>query len=101
MKNLIKPKSIKLLNYSFDALILFICKYGLYFCLSAFIFFSFYFISFAVDDSFIYLRYGKVLLETGEWNWNPGLPKIEAYTGILYAILGIIPAFLNFPPIFF
>ena len=77
---------------------MFICKYGLYFCLSAFIFFSFYFISFAVDDSFIYLRYGKVLLETGEWNWNPGLPKIEAYTGILYAILGIIPAFLNFPP---
>ncbi len=56
--------------------------------------------SFQADDSFIYLRYGKNLLESGIWSYNSSdsIPE-EAYTGFLWALLGIIPNLLNIDPI--
>lgn len=63
----------------------------------AFIVFSLFTMSFAVDDSFIYLRYAQNLLEHGVWNWNPSGTLVEAYTGALYAFLPIIPVYSGFP----
>jgi len=53
--------------------------------------FSFIFLQFTVDDSYITFRYAKNLIEHGVWNWNITGEKVEAYTNFLYAILAIIP----------
>jgi len=45
-----------------------------------------------VDDAFIAYRYGKNLVETGEFTWNPGEPAVEGYTG---ALLPLISALLH------
>lgn len=63
----------------------------------SFLIFSLFAMSFAVDDSFIYLRYAWNLKEHGVWNWNPSGPLVEAYTGALYAFLPIIPVYTGFP----
>lgn len=59
--------------------------------------FSLLSMSFAVDDSFIYLRYARNLVDHGVWNWNPSGPLVEAYTGAIYAFLPIIPVYAGFP----
>lgn len=47
---------------------------------------------FTVDDAFISWRYGKNLVDSGIWNYNPSkLDLTQAYTSPLYAVLSIIP----------
>lgn len=66
------------------------------------VFWSFIFIQFTVDDSYITFRYAKNLVEHGVWNWNLVDARVEAYTSILYAILAIIPETLGMnTPLFF
>lgn len=66
------------------------------------VFWSFIFIQFTVDDSYITFRYAKNLVEHGVWNWDLVNDKVEAYTNFLYAILAIIPEKIGMnTPLFF
>lgn len=60
-----------------------------------FLFWILCFLQFTADDSFITYRYGKNLIESGIWNWNPDKNYVEAYTNFSYAFLNIIPEFLH------
>ena len=51
---------------------------------------------FTVDDAFITWRYGKNLIDSGVWGYNPtNFDLTQAYTNPFYAALGIIPHFLG------
>ncbi|HZX02121.1 hypothetical protein [Kribbella sp.] len=56
---------------------------------------GFLFFRVTVDASFITWRYGKTLVEHGDWNWNSDGAPVEAYSSPLYAVLSIIPAALG------
>ncbi|MGM0582463.1 MAG: hypothetical protein ACQETL_17425 [Bacteroidota bacterium] len=60
------------------------------------------FARFTVDDAFISWRYGKNLVETGIWNYNPSYFDLtQAYTNPIYAILSIVPNFLGIDVVLF
>jgi hypothetical protein len=64
--------------------------------------FIFLYYDFTVDDSFIFYRYSKNLLEHGFWNYNPlQIPKEEAYTSFLATLLAGIPITLGTSPKWF
>lgn len=57
---------------------------------------------FTADDAFITWRFGKNLVETGIWNYNPSaLDLTQAYTNPIYAILSIIPPLLKIDVVLF
>lgn len=58
---------------------------------------SYVFLHFTVDDAFISFRYAKNLVEGFGWLWNPSASPVEAYTSFSYAILAIIPHWLDIP----
>ena len=78
-------------------------QYAITLVLCVFIGISFWVFSrFTVDDAFITWRYGKNLLETGIWNYNPSsFDLTQAYTNPIYAIISIIPAFLSVDVVLF
>ena len=63
------------------------------------------YLQFTADDAFISFRYGKTLLAAHAWNWNPPVaamvPREEAYSSLIYTLLGIIPALLHVSPALF
>jgi hypothetical protein len=63
------------------------------------------YLQFTADDAFISFRYGKTLLAAHAWNWNPAVaamvPREEAYSSLIYTLLGIIPALLHVSPALF
>jgi hypothetical protein len=76
----------------------------------AFLFAAFWtllYLQFTVDDAFISFRYGRTLLQSHTWNWNPSgtygeATHEEAYTSFTYALLGIVPALIHISaPLFF
>lgn len=47
---------------------------------------------FTVDDAFITWRYGKNLIQSGIWGYNPSVFDLtQAYTNPIYAFLSIVP----------
>lgn len=51
---------------------------------------------FTIDDAFITWRYGNNFIEHGIWNYNPSLvDPVQAYTNPLFALIGVVPAFIN------
>lgn len=57
---------------------------------------------FTVDDAFITWRYGKNLVESGHWNYNPAdIDKTQAYTNPIYAFISIIPHLLHIDVVLF
>jgi hypothetical protein len=57
---------------------------------------------FTADDAFITWRYGKNLVETGHWNYNPSAFDLtQAYTNPVYAVLSIIPNLLGIDVVWF
>ena len=58
--------------------------------------FSFYIFSrFTVDDAFISWRYGKNLIDSNIWNYNPSnFELVQAYTNPLFALLAIAPNYI-------
>ena len=55
-----------------------------------------------VDDAFITWRYGKNLVESGIWGYNPTTFDLtQAYTNPIYAVLSIIPAWLGIDVVLF
>lgn len=72
-----------------------------FFVLLAFI--SFWVFSrFTVDDAFISWRYGKNLVETGIWNYNPTtMDMTQAYTNPIFAFISIIPNYLGIDIVLF
>ncbi len=57
---------------------------------------------FTADDAFITWRFGKNLVETGIWNYNPStLDLTQAYTNPIYAILSITPPLLQIDVVLF
>lgn len=62
---------------------------------------GFFAIRFTTDDAFITFRYGRTLVEHGVWNWDSGLPAVEAYTNPIYAFVSIVPPLLGLGSEFF
>lgn len=57
---------------------------------------------FTVDDAFISWRYGKNLVESGVWGYNPvSFDLTQAYTNFIYAFLSIIPNYLGIDVVLF
>lgn len=57
---------------------------------------------FTVDDAFITWRYGRNLVESGIWNFNPSiLDPTQAYTNPVYALLGIVPHLFGWDVVLF
>lgn len=57
---------------------------------------------FTVDDGFITWRYGKNLYDFGIWNYNPSVIDLtQSYTNPIYALLSIVPAYLNIDAVLF
>lgn len=57
---------------------------------------------FTVDDAFITWRYGKNLIDSGVWGYNPtSFDLTQAYTNPVYAALGIIPHLLGVDVVLF
>ncbi len=54
-----------------------------------------------VDDSYVFFRYGRNLVEFHAWNWNRAGTHEQAYTSIFYAVLAIVPAILHIDPLVF
>ena len=54
-----------------------------------------------VDDSFVFFRYGRNLVDFHAWNWNRAGIHEQAYTSIFYAVLSIVPAILHVDPLVF
>jgi arabinofuranosyltransferase len=50
-----------------------------------------------VDDAFISYRYGHNLVTHGALTWNPGMPVVEGYTGILLPLLSAALLALGLP----
>ncbi len=73
------------------------------FMLAALALVSFYLFSrFTVDDAFISWRYGKNLIESGIWGYNPShFDLTQAYTNPIIAVLSIIPAALGIDVVLF
>jgi hypothetical protein len=57
------------------------------------------FLQVVMDDAYIPFRYGYNLIHYGIWNYYPpGRELEEAYTTFTYAVLAILPAWLNIHP---
>jgi len=57
---------------------------------------------FTVDDAFIAWRYGKNLIDSGIWNYNPtAIDMTQAYTSPIYAILSIVPNYFGLDIVMF
>ncbi|HMD83420.1 MAG TPA: hypothetical protein VKO18_01825 [Terriglobia bacterium] len=56
---------------------------------------------FTVDDAFIGYRYSMNLASGFGPTWNPGLPPIEGYTGILWILIMTVPHLLGLEPVLF
>lgn len=55
-----------------------------------------------IDDAFITFQYGKNLINSGVWNYNPSDIDIsKSYSNELYAIISIIPHFFEIDVILF
>lgn len=54
-----------------------------------------------IDDSYVFYRYGRNLVDFHTWNWNPSGPHEQVYTSFLYAVLSIAPAILHVDPLVF
>lgn len=67
----------------------------------SFIAFSFLYLQYGVDDSFITFRYANNFVKHGIWNWNSSGERVEAYTNFSYAILSILPEILEISPLIF
>ena len=65
------------------------------------IFWTLLYLQYTVDDAWISFRYGRTLVTSHVWNWNPSGPREEAYTSAIYTLLGIIPALLHLSPALF
>ena len=63
-----------------------------------FFIFSYYFIQFSVDDSFITYRYAHTFVNHGIWNWGATTSLVEAYTNFSYAVLSILPMLWGMAP---
>lgn len=79
---------------------------GYWVALLAFIFIAlislWIFSRFTVDDAFITWRYGKNLIDAGVWGYNPtSFDLTQAYTNPIYAVLGIVPHFLDIDVVLF
>ncbi|MFI0432346.1 MAG: hypothetical protein ACH36H_04310, partial [Candidatus Nanopelagicales bacterium] len=48
-----------------------------------------------VDDALISMSYARTLVETGEFVWFPGAPKVEGITNPLWALIMTIPQALG------
>ena len=64
----------------------------------SFLFLSYFFFQFTIDDSYITFRYSKNFFNLGVWNWNPDQNFIECYTSTTYALLSFISHYLNIEP---
>ena len=71
--------------------------------LSLVAFLSFWLFSrFTVDDAFISWSYGKNLIDSGVWGYNPtSFDLTQAYTNPIYAALSIIPNYLGIDIVLF
>ena len=67
------------------------------------IFISFWlFARFTADDAFITWRFGKNLIDSGIWNYNPSTFDLtQSYTNPIYAALSIIPAYFSIDVVLF
>jgi arabinofuranosyltransferase len=65
------------------------------------LFWTLLYLQYTVDDAWISFRYGRTLVTSHVWNWNPSGPREEAYTSAIYTALGIIPAVLHLSPALF